>query len=80
MEQKGVTKTGHREYAPDMEDSMHSHDFAFEALVLEGQFTLTTETESKTVGPGETWSLDAGVLHSEKVVGTSPVKFVYGLP
>ena len=80
MEQKGITKTGHGEYAPGMEDSMHTHDFAFEALVLEGQFILSTEAETQTIGPGDTWSLDAGVPHSEKVIGNSPVKFVYGLP
>ena len=80
MAQKGFTKTGHNEYSPDMDNDMHTHDFAFEALVLEGQFTLTTEEDSITVGPGDTWSLDAGVLHAEKVVGTTPVKFVYGLP
>jgi quercetin dioxygenase-like cupin family protein len=79
MERKGVKKTGHAEYAPDMDASMHSHDFAFDALVLEGRFTLSAETESRTIGPGDTWSLEAGVLHAEKVEGGAPVKFVYGV-
>lgn len=80
MEEKGFTRTGQSEYAPDMDAAMHSHDFAFEALVLEGQFILATETGSRTVRPGETWSLEAGVQHAEKVIGPVPVKFVFGLP
>lgn len=76
---EGYTKTGESEYASGMNNEMHTHDFAFCALVLEGEFRLVTEDTTQLLGPGQLWSLEAGVVHSEEVIGTHPVKFVYGV-
>lgn len=75
----GYDKTGESEYAPDMSNDSHAHEFAFAAFVLEGQFKLSTESEEKVFGPGDMWSLEAGVEHAEEVIGENAVKFVYGV-
>ncbi len=75
----GFTKTGESEYASDINNESHTHDFAFRALVLSGEFKLTVGETVSVVRPGEQWSLEANVTHAEEVIGEAPVKFVYAV-
>lgn len=76
---EGYDKTGQSEYAPDMDNAEHTHDFSFAALVLSGSFDLVTAEGERTLGPGDMWSLEADVPHAEKVEGDAPVTFLYGV-
>ncbi len=76
---EGYDKTGQSEYAHDMDNAEHTHDFSFAALVLSGSFSLVTAEGERTFGPGEMWSLEADVPHAEKVLGEEPVTFLYGV-
>ncbi len=79
LQAEGYEKTGTTEYAADMDNAEHTHDFAFAALVLSGAFQLVTAEGERTLGPGDTWSLAAEVPHAEKVLGEAPVEFMYGV-
>ena len=45
---------------------MHAHGGQW-GVVLEGRFELTIGDETRTVGPGETYEIPAGVQHGAKV-------------
>jgi quercetin dioxygenase-like cupin family protein len=45
---------------------MHSHGGQW-GVVLDGSFELTIGDETRTVGPGETYEIPAGVMHGAKV-------------
>jgi quercetin dioxygenase-like cupin family protein len=76
---EGYAKTGQSEYAADMDNAEHTHDFGFAALVISGHFHLVTPEGERTLGPGDVWSLEANVPHSEKVLDDAPVTFMYGI-
>ncbi len=76
---EGYGKTGTTEYGADMDNAKHTHDFALAALVLSGAFQLITAKGARTLGPGDTWSLDAEVPHAEKVLGDAPAEFMHGV-
>lgn len=64
-------------YEPGMENEMHTHEFSGSLLVLEGEFTLVTESGSVTHAPGDTCQLGAGILHSERA-GPDGTTFLVG--
>ena len=43
----------------------HAHPFDVKAMVLQGALTLKCDGESRTYGPGETFAMSRGRLHSE---------------
>ncbi len=45
---------------------MHVHGGQW-GVVLEGSFELTVGDETRTVGPGDTYEIPAGVMHGAKV-------------
>ena len=44
----------------------HEHAWDVHALILEGEFTITTETGNTTHRAGDTFRLAAGVRHRER--------------
>ena len=55
-----------REYEPNLDKEMHTHDQSTIALVMSGEFTLVLESESMTYGPGEWCECPAGTVHTER--------------
>ncbi|MDA1100839.1 MAG: cupin domain-containing protein [Proteobacteria bacterium] len=69
-------KTGAYDVGPASEE--HAHDFSVSGMVLEGTFVLTTADGRQALTPGESWTLAAGTLHREQVVGDGPARIIYG--
>jgi quercetin dioxygenase-like cupin family protein len=44
----------------------HAHEFSAYALIVEGQFTVTTALGPTTCNAGDTFSLASGTMHSEQ--------------
>jgi quercetin dioxygenase-like cupin family protein len=44
----------------------HTHEFSAYALIVEGQFTVTTPKGPTTCNTGDTFSLASGIMHSEQ--------------
>ena len=66
LEEGGYEEIQLKEYAPDTDGEMHSHDFSVRLLVLDGAFTLARRDGDTTFSPGEVCELDAGVAHVER--------------
>jgi gentisate 1,2-dioxygenase len=43
----------------------HTHPFDARLLILEGEFVLTCQGETRRYGPGEAFDLAAGIPHEE---------------
>ena len=54
------------DFVEDTEVPMHAHGGQW-GVVLEGTFELTIGEETRSVGPGETYEIPAGVQHGAKV-------------
>jgi quercetin dioxygenase-like cupin family protein len=55
----------------------HTHDFSARLFVLSGQISVTFDGSTKTCGAGDTFALQAGILHAEQV-GPDGVEYVAG--
>ena len=55
----------------------HSHPFDVLGLVLEGDITLTVQSEVRTYRAGEEFSMKAGCAHVEDI-GAQGVKYLVG--
>lgn len=55
-----------RPWEPHFSNEPHTHPFDTQALVVQGEYWLTVGDESTHFKTGDTFSLDRGVLHSEK--------------
>jgi quercetin dioxygenase-like cupin family protein len=56
-----------KDYAPDRDGPLHTHEFSVMLLVVEGQFALGFEDGSITsYRPGEVCELAANVMHTER--------------
>ncbi len=62
----GYTETLTRTWEPNQQVATHSHPFDAHAMVLQGGFTLSWNGQSKTLGPGDTFSMAAGCDHVEQ--------------
>ena len=62
----GFGEGEYKEFAPNTDGPMHSHDFAVMLLVVSGEFTLAKEREATTYRPGEICELAAGAQHTER--------------
>jgi quercetin dioxygenase-like cupin family protein len=66
-----------REMPPAKFVDTHSHPFDVQAIVTEGEITLTCEGATKTYVPGDLFTMAAGMNHTEQY-GPSGVKYVLG--
>jgi quercetin dioxygenase-like cupin family protein len=62
---------------PNESLSAHAHDYDVRALVLEGDITLTCDGETRTYRAGDTFSMEAGRPHLERV-GEGGVRYLVG--
>lgn len=66
MLERGFTDATTKEYGPNADEPMHTHEVSVMALVTSGELTLVLEDGSRTYGAGEWCQLDAGTLHTER--------------
>jgi quercetin dioxygenase-like cupin family protein len=76
---RGRTEFHLRDWAPGTVNDTHTHDFAAAVLVLAGEITVETEAGTTTCRAGDTFALDAGVPHTERV-GPDGVRFLSARP
>lgn len=56
-----------RQWAPSTVVDVHSHPFAANALVVQGDMWLTIGTgNTRRLGPGDTFEIDRDVTHNER--------------
>jgi mannose-6-phosphate isomerase-like protein (cupin superfamily) len=55
-----------RRWAPNTVLDTHTHDFAVDAVVTEGEMWLTCGDATQHLRPGDRFTLDAKVPHSER--------------
>ena len=55
-----------RKWAPDAVAAVHAHPFDADALVVQGEMWLTVNEVVRHVRAGETFALNANVVHSER--------------
>lgn len=55
-----------KDYVPNNDGALHTHDFSVMLLVVEGQFTLGFEDGSTSFQPGQLCELAANVRHTER--------------
>ena len=63
---RGYAEPQTRDYDPDVDNEMHTHEFSAMVLVKSGEFTLALEDRVTTYGPGEWCELEAGTVHAER--------------
>lgn len=61
----------------NLENEDHSHDFTARALVIAGEVSVVTAAGTTTCRSGDTFSLDAGIVHHERY-GPDGARFVLG--
>jgi len=54
-----------REWEPHLATPEHSHPFDVEALVVQGEFWLTMDGQTRHVKAGDTFKLTRDVMHQE---------------
>ncbi|WP_372618204.1 cupin domain-containing protein [Falsiroseomonas sp.] len=55
----------------------HTHPFDARLLILEGEFILTCQGETRRYGPGEAFELAAGIPHAE-AFGSEEATYLVG--
>jgi quercetin dioxygenase-like cupin family protein len=66
LREQGYGEARIREFEPNLDKDMHTHDQSAMALVMRGEFTLVLIKESTTYQPGEWCELVAGTSHTER--------------
>jgi quercetin dioxygenase-like cupin family protein len=66
LQEKGYGEAKIREFEPNQDKEMHTHDLSAMALVMRGEFILALESESTSYAPGEWCELIAGTVHTER--------------
>jgi quercetin dioxygenase-like cupin family protein len=66
MQEKGYTNPQVKEYEPNQDEPMHTHEVSVMALVLDGEITLVLEDGATTYAAGEWCELPANTLHTER--------------
>ena len=77
LREKGYEEGQLKEYAPNTDGPMHTHDFSVMLLVVSGEFTLAQDNGAMTYRPGEICELAAGVKHVERT-GSSGARVLLG--
>ena len=78
LEKRGYGEAEIKTFEPGPAKDMHTHDESVMVLILEGQFTLVTENQATTYGPGDCCENPAGTLHTEEI-GPQGVKALMAL-
>jgi quercetin dioxygenase-like cupin family protein len=63
---KGFDEVVERKWAPNVVLDSHTHPFSVEALVVQGEMWLTVGNDVRHLQPGDTFSLDREMPHSER--------------
>jgi len=66
LRDKGYGEEQFKEYPPDTDGPMHTHDFSVMLIVVNGEFMLARESGVTTYRPGEICELAAGSKHVER--------------
>ena len=65
LDEKGYGQAQIREWEPNLNKEMHTHDKSAMALVTQGELTLVFENSSETFCVGQCCELLAGTVHTE---------------
>ena len=63
---RGFDETVERKWAPSLALDSHTHPFAVEALVVQGEMWLTVGDDVRHLKPGDEFALDREVPHAER--------------
>ena len=63
---RGFEEALERKWGPHAIQSTHTHPFDAEALVVQGEMWLTVGEVTRHLRPGDTFGLDANVVHAER--------------
>ena len=63
---RGFHEVLDRKWAPAAVVAAHTHPFDAEALVVQGEMWLTVGEVIRHLRPGDTFALDANVVHAER--------------
>ena len=63
---KGFDEIVERKWAPKVVLDSHTHPFAVEALVVQGEMWLTVRDDVRHLTPGDRFELDREVPHAER--------------
>jgi hypothetical protein len=63
---KGFDEIVERKWAPSLTLESHTHPFAVEALVVQGEMWLTVGGDVRHLKPGDPFALDREVPHAER--------------
>ena len=63
---KGFDEVVERKWAPSLVLESHTHPFAVEALVVQGEMWLTVGDDVRHLKPGDEFALDREVPHAER--------------
>ena len=66
LRERGFGDAKSREYEPNLDKPMHTHELSAIGLVMSGEFIIALESGSTTYGPGEMCELEAGTVHTER--------------
>ncbi len=62
----GFDEVVERQWAPDTVLDTHTHPFAVEAVVTQGELWLSCEGQTRHLRPGDTFALGREVPHAER--------------
>ena len=63
---RGFDEVLERKWAPNAIVGEHAHPFDADALVVQGELWLTVNDVTRHLRPGDTFNLDANIVHSER--------------
>lgn len=72
----GYTQVLERRWAPGTVVDTHTHDFAVDALVTEGELWLTVDGETRHLQRGDRFTLDHARPHAERYGDAGAVYWV----
>ena len=65
IRERGYGEATVKEYEPNLDKPMHTHDVSATGFVMRGKFILILEDGSTTYAQGEWCELPAGTMHTE---------------
>ena len=63
---RGFDEVLERKWAPHAVAGAHAHPFDADALVVQGEMWLTVDGVAQHLRPGDTFNLNANIVHSER--------------
>lgn len=63
---RGFDEVLERQWKPGTVLDTHTHDFAVDALVVQGEMWLTVGDDTRRLLPGDSFTLDRAVPHAER--------------